>query len=151
MKRVIIAAGALLLATGLISVALGAGAVEDPIKVRQALMTSQGVHLGALGAIAKGEAPYTELANGHAFALLKISQAITHVFPEGSDSGDTRAKADIWSDRAKFDEALANLQAAAANMVEAAKTGDSGAIGAALGQMGGACGGCHKPFRAEAN
>ena len=151
MKRAKIAAGALVLAAGLMAVTAGAGTVDDPIKVRQALMTSQGVHLGALGAIAKGEAPYTELANGHAFALLKISQAITHVFPEGSGSGDTRAKPEIWSDRAKFDQAIASLQAAAANMVEAAKTGDPAAIGAALGVSGAACGGCHKPFRAEQN
>ena len=151
MKRLTVAAGALALVVGLMAVTAGAGAADDPVKVRKALMTSQGVHLGALGAIAKGEAPYTELANGHAFALLRISQAITHVFPEGSDSGDTRAKAEIWSDMAKFEQAIASLEAAAANMVEAAKTGDPGAIGAALGEMGGACGGCHKPFRAEQN
>ena len=150
MKRAKIAAGALVLAASLMATA-GAGAVDDPIKVRQALMTSQGVHLGALGAIAKGEAPYTELANGHAFAVLRISGAITSVFPEGSGSGDTRAKPEIWEDWAKFEQAAADLEAAAAGMVEAAKTGDLAAIGAALGKVGGACGGCHKPFRKEQN
>ena len=151
MKRARITTGALVLAAGLAAVTAGAGAVEESIKARQALMTSQGVHLGALAAIAKGEAPFTELANGHAFAILKISGAITGMFPEGSGSGDTRAKAEIWSDWAKFEQAAADLTAAAGGMVEAAKTGDPATIGAALGKVGATCGGCHKPFRTEQN
>jgi cytochrome c556 len=34
-------------------------------------------------------------------------------------------------------------------MVEVAGGGDVGAIGAQLKNLGKACGGCHKPFRAE--
>ena len=151
MNRVTVTTGALVLLAGMITAAVGVGAAADPIKVRQALMMSQGVHLGALGAIVKGEAPYTDLANGHAFAVLKISQALTSMFPEGSGLGDTRAKPEIWSDWAKFEQAAADLETAAAKLIEATKGGEPGAIGAALGEVGGACGGCHKPFRAEKN
>ena len=151
MKRAAIAAGALVLAAGLMAVPVVAGAVDDPIKVRQAVMRSQGVHLGALAAIAKGEVPWTALAEGHAFAVVSFSAVIPSLFPEGSGTGETNAKPEIWTERAKFEQAAADLNAAATKLVEIAKGGDPAAIGAALGAVGGACGGCHKPFRKEQN
>ena len=150
MKRTAIAAGALALAAGLVAVPVGA-AVDDPIKVRQAVMRSQGVHLGALGAIAKGEVPWTPLAEAHAFAIVSFSAVIPSLFPEGSVAGDTGAKPEIWMEWSKFEQAAANLNAAATKLVEAAKGGDPAAIGAALGEVGGGCGGCHKPFRKPQN
>lgn len=146
MKRAAMAAGALALVAGLVAVPVGA-AVDDPIKVRQAVMRSQGVHLGALGAIAKGEVPWTPLAEAHAFAVVSFSAVIPSLFPEGSGTGDTNAKPEVWMERAEFEQKAANLNAMAMKLVEIAKGGDPAAIGAALGEVGGACGACHKRFR----
>jgi cytochrome c556 len=60
---------------------------------------------------------------------------------------ETRAKPEIWSDAAGFAGKLETLAAATPALVAAAKTGNAGAIGAALGKVGKTCGGCHKPFR----
>ena len=46
-----------------------------------------------------------------------------------------------------FNKALSAFQAASAKLLEAANSGDKAAVGAALGGVGKACGGCHKPFR----
>ncbi|MDP7641941.1 MAG: cytochrome c, partial [Alphaproteobacteria bacterium] len=65
----------------------------------------------------------------------------------GSGDGDTDALPSIWQDWAKFEAAAKTLQTAAANLADAAGSGDMAAIGAAAGAVGKACGGCHEPFR----
>ena len=128
------------------AVASAAGAA-DSIKIRQALMASFGANMGALGAIAKGEAPHSELAVWQAGAIAKTAGILLPVFPEGSGTGETAALPAIWQDWAKFEQAVAAIQNAAPKLIEAAKSGDAGQIGAALGAVGKTCGGCHDAFR----
>ncbi len=61
-------------------------------------------------------------------------------FGPGTDTGDTRAKPNIWSDNAKF-------VAASNKMVE--ESGNLDQIKAAFGPVGGACKACHDDFRKE--
>lgn len=116
---------------------------------RVATMKALGGHMKALSGVAKGEMAANEATVVHAMAVGEIANTVTLLFPAGSGGGDSRALPEIWSDWAGFEKAADALAAAAPGLVEAAKSGDQGKIGAALGMAGKACGGCHKPFRAE--
>lgn len=71
-------------------------------------------------------------------------------FPPGTgpEAGKTEAKANIWTDRATFDEKAANLQTEAAKLVTAAGT-DAAAFKAQFGATGATCKSCHDVFREE--
>jgi cytochrome c556 len=56
----------------------------------------------------------------------------------------TRAKAEIWTDRATFDAAVAKLQEEATKLAAAT---DAAAFKAQFGATGGACKNCHDKFR----
>ena len=70
-------------------------------------------------------------------------------FGPGTDSGDTRAKPNIWTDNAKFTAAATKMQEEMAKLNAAAKTGNLDQIKAAFGPVGGACKACHDDFRKE--
>ena len=83
----------------------------------------------------------------HAESLAAMSHTVKLLFAQELISVKSRAKPEIWSDWAGFSKAADDLSMATAAVVEAAKGGDPAAIGAALGDVGKACGGCHKPYR----
>ena len=124
-------------------------AADDPanvIKYRQIIMQSHGTHLPAIVMVLNGEVSYTEHVAAHARAAHAVSLMLDDVFPEGTDVGDTRAKSEIWTNRAEFDAAVKALQTATGEFVRVAESGDMAAVGAQLNEVGKACGGCHKPF-----
>jgi len=120
---------------------------DDAIKLRQAMMTSIGAHMSALGAMAKGDVAVSAQAKWHARALIKLSGIASQLFPAGSGTGETGALPMIWENTAKFQQVLADFQAATPQLAAAAESGDAGQIGAALGAVGKTCGGCHETFR----
>ncbi len=151
MKRIIcaLAAG---LALGLAGQSLAAGSPENLVKYRQAVMKAIGGHTAAIASVVKGETSYGAHVANHARGIKDMSLIVQDVFPpeSGPDSfKDTRALPKIWAEPAKFQEAVTAFQSAAAKFAEVAEGGDMAAIGAALGELGKSCGGCHKPFRAE--
>ncbi|MCE9521213.1 MAG: cytochrome c, partial [Alphaproteobacteria bacterium] len=83
---------------------------------------------------------------------IKIAEAIPSYFPKGTGIGDpgvtkTRALQDIWTKPAEFKAASDALVTALKSVDAALDTGDKTKIGAAFGDIGKNCGGCHKPFR----
>ena len=141
--------GSLAAAIAVVGVATAADAPENVIKYRQNIMKSQLAHIGAIGAVVKGEVSYSGHVAAHARALQSTGSMLSDIFPEGSGAGKTRAKAEIWQDRAKFDAGIKAFQTAAGELVKIADSGDMAALGAGLKNVGKACGGCHKPFRAK--
>lgn len=145
----------LTVAAGLVALAMApvAGAEESDadamIKYRTNAMKSLSGHMGALARTVEGKVGFLELVLPHAQAIAAISHKTAEMFPEGSDFGDTDAKADIWSRRAEFDQAAATAAERADGLVAAAEGGDMAAIGAAFKEMGKACKGCHDQFREE--
>ena len=72
---------------------------------------------------------------------------IPSYFPEGSDSGETKARAEIWFDFADFsNRAKANEDAANA-LVKAAATGDPAAMITSLKNLGASCKACHSTYK----
>lgn len=114
---------------------------------RQTAMHTIGGHMKALGAVAKGEMAADAATAVHAQSLHALAASTKFMFPEGSIPEKSRAKAEIWSDWAGFEKVADAFTEATAAMIPVAKTGDPAQIGAALGEIGKTCGGCHKPYR----
>ncbi|WP_299030080.1 cytochrome c [uncultured Sulfitobacter sp.] len=128
-------------------------AAMDAVKARHAQMQMVGYHIGVLGGIAKGEAPYdsavVDAAANNLAALASMSHATLWV--EGSEQGaveGSRAKPEIWSDSAGFEAKFNDMKMAASALVGAA---DAAAVGAGMGALGGSCKGCHETYRGPKN
>ncbi|MEQ9199188.1 MAG: cytochrome c, partial [Rhodospirillales bacterium] len=102
------AAALIAVSTLLVGITAASAAGEDDIKYRQTNYKAVGAHLGAMAAILKGEVPHKDQLAGHADALAMIAKNAPSLFPEGSgpDAGDTKAKAEIWSDPEGFKKVL---------------------------------------------
>ena len=128
---------------------------SSAINARQGQMRMQALNISILGAMAKGELEYDAgLAQAAADNLVAISNInqLTN-WPEGSEAGaneGTRAKPEIWSNSAGFQEKWAAFAPAAVQMQAAAGQG-AAEIGAAIGAVGGTCKGCHDDFREPQN
>lgn len=127
---------------------------EKAMKARKAHMQLFSFNLGPLGAMAQEKIPYdaetaaTTAANLAAIAA--ISQAGYWI--EGTDSSveGSRAKPEIWTDMAGFEQDNADL--AAASVALAAVAGDGlDALKGAFGPVGQACGACHEDYRTPRN
>lgn len=143
--------GATVTATAVLGAAhMDPKALEDAVAARQAHMKLYAFNLGLLGGMAKGEVDYdasaAEAAAANLSALASVDQ--TRYWPEGSDAEalKTRALPDIWTKMDEFETAEDALIQATMSLEEAAGT-DLAALQGAMGDVGKACGGCHKPFR----
>jgi len=146
LRQLIIAAAA-----GVVTVGLAAGAAfaGGHTVAEQRVMVMKGIagHMKALAAVAKGEAQADAGTPVHGQAIQELSLTVRFLWPEGSGGANTRAKDEIWQQWDKFMAANDAFKHAAPKLAAAAKTGDRAQIGAALGEVGKTCGGCHKPFR----
>ena len=125
---------------------------EDAIKYRQSVMFLQGQHLGRIFAMVNGRVPFdAKAAADNAMLLDTIDKLPFAAFTEGTDKGNTRAKPEIWAERAKFDAAAQKMQEEVSKLVAATKTGNQDQIKAAAGAVGGACKACHDSYQKPAN
>jgi cytochrome c556 len=124
---------------------------EDAIKYRQSVMTVMGNHLGRVGAMAQGRAPFdAKAAADNAAIVVTMSKLPWVAFGEGTDKGmATRAKPEIWKDSAKVKDLATKMMTEAEKFEAAAKTGSLDNIKAAIGDLGKACKACHDDYRAE--
>ena len=122
-------------------------AQADVIEKRQQLMKGQSAAAKAI----KGAVESKDYATVETKAkdLMGSSAKIVDHFPKGSTTGKTKATAAIWEKSDDFGANAKNLNKAAAELAAAAKSGDAGAIDAKVKAVSGACGNCHKAFRAE--
>jgi cytochrome c556 len=82
--------------------------------------------------------------------MIQFFEGFPARFPAGSGTGDTRALAAIWTDRAGFEAANTNMVTQLRSLQAAATAGDQAAFGAAFQQTGATCGACHRPYRGPA-
>ena len=126
---------------------------EDAIKYRQSAMSLQSAHLGRVFAMANGRVPFdakVAAENIEIVALLNTRLQFA-AFVEGSDKGNTRAKPEIWTERAKFDAAVSKSQDDVAKLVVAGKSGNLDQIKAAAGGVGQSCKACHDTYQKPAS
>ncbi len=124
-----------------------AGSEPDVIAIRQAgYDLLQGTVTGMKQAIAAkaDPKPYAE----GAAAVARWGKLIPSLFPAGTETGGkTKAKPEIWSDRAGFEKAAANMNVAATKLSEVAKAGDVDGFAAQFKALTDTCGACHKQYR----
>lgn len=120
---------------------------DDIIAVRQGGMALTGGLAEEMKAGVQAGADVKPFTTG-AEAMVKWGMAYTTLYPDGTQMGhETKAKPEVWSDRAGFEKADATFVAAAQKLAEAAKSGDKAAFAAAFTTTGQACGGCHRNYK----
>lgn len=124
------------------------------IEVRKAVFTLIGNNFKPIGEVLQGKAPYDAVevqkrANRVAF----LSDLVGETFPEVSNTGlpDTKAKAEIWSDRAEFDKKVKAFREHAATLAQVAakETSASDAFKTAAAAVGQDCKGCHEAYKVK--
>lgn len=149
MKKLMLAACVAISAGVGISASYEAVAAENnpAIVHRQSTYSVVAGHMGSLKSIlflgGTGNVAY------HANAIKAAWENMGDAFPEGSDKGETKAKAEIWTDNATFKQKGKDAYEATLNLVKAAEGDDKKAQIAAFKALGGACKACHEDFRAK--
>ena len=152
MKRLLVALVATLGALASLPAAAQFQKPEDAIKYRKAAFTMMGAHFGRIGAMASGKAPFdAAAAAANAEIVATMSKLPYAGFIDGTSSGETRAKPEIWTERAKFDAAASKMQEEVAKLNVAAKTGNFDQIKLAFGAAGQSCKACHDNYQKPAS
>ena len=123
---------------------------DAPQKVRHELMEDVGSAAKTIGTMLKEEAPFDA---AQAMAALQVwadsAEPFGELFPEGSDTGfDTEAKSTIWTDRAGFEQALAEFKQQADAAV-AANPQTLEELQPAAGAVFKTCKACHEGYRVD--
>lgn len=120
---------------------------EDAVKYRKAGFTVMAAHFGRLGAMANGRMPYdAAVAAANAQVVVNLSTLPYAGFVEGTAGTEKGTpKANVWSERAKFDAAAKKMQDEVVKLAAAAKT--EAGLKAAFGAAAGTCKSCHDDFR----
>lgn len=124
---------------------------EDAIHYRQSALAVMGAHFGRLAAVAKGERPYDAAAvQADAAVVLMMSKLPFTAFGPGTESGgNTKARKEIWTDRATFDDRMRKMQAEVVKLEDVARNGDIAKLRTQVGETGKSCKACHDDFRAR--
>ena len=121
---------------------------EDAIKLRQSVMKLMNYNAGSIGAMVNDKKPYNkDEAIRNASRIDALSTQPFEFFMAGTEKGDTKARAAIWSDGAKFKAASEKFQAEAAKLAQVAKAGDMAALKTQFNATAGTCKACHDDFR----
>ncbi len=121
---------------------------EDAIKYRKSALFVMQQNFGRVAAMAAGRAPFDAKVAAESAATAEfMSKLPWAAFGEGTDKGDTKAKPEIWAEKAKFIDYSEKMQGEMSKLSAAAKTGNLDSIKAAVSATGGACKTCHDAFR----
>ncbi|MGF7212233.1 cytochrome c556 [Skermanella aerolata] len=88
-------------------------------------------------------------AAASAQSINAFSKQVPALFPAGSDKGETKAKAAVWSNGADFGVKAQAFEAESAKLVQAVASGDKAAVQKQFGAVGGTCKACHDTYRSE--
>jgi cytochrome c556 len=123
---------------------------EDAIKYRQSALFVMQQNFGRVAGMAAGRVPFdAKLAADSAAVAEYMSKLPWAGFGPGTDMGDTKAKPEIWTNKAKFDDYATKMQAEMAKLATATKSGNLDSIKVAVNATGGSCKNCHDDFRAK--
>jgi cytochrome c556 len=122
-------------------------ATPDPIAQRRAILMNLGQANMIGGAMARGDMPYDA---DKAMAVMRVINngilGMVNYFPEGSNTGPTRALPAVWQNRAEFLRRAENLRAASAAYLQNPPA-DAAAFPMAYMNVTRNCGMCHEMFR----
>jgi cytochrome c556 len=122
-------------------------AQQDPIAARKDLMKANGRNAGVIVKITKGEEPFDAAKVKAAFDQWdETATKYPTLFPDSSKNGETRALPVVWTERAKFDAAIAKFKKDVDDNRAKAMSGVDG-LKVALAAVGKNCSDCHEAFR----
>ena len=149
MKQLLVATIAVLGALAALPAAAQFQKPEDAVKYRKAAFQVMSAHFGRIGAMASGKVPFdatTAAANAEIVAFMsKLPYAGFVEGTSGTEKGSP--KANVWTERAKFDEDAKKMQDAVTKLAVVAKTGNQDQLKTAFGAAASACKDCHDNFR----
>ncbi|MDH4039187.1 MAG: cytochrome c [Gammaproteobacteria bacterium] len=124
---------------------------QMPQSYRQSYFALLAANFGPMVGTVKGEIPWDQARMdswAHDLAALATLD-IMRGFVDGSDKGTTRAKPEIWQDKADFGSKMDALRKELASLQKVTAGGDREAIAAQVGAAGKACKSCHDDYKAE--
>lgn len=151
MKTARILAAAALLSTGWTLYAKPAPAAPAPtaqqiVAARQAGMVMSATSLNMLKGASANGMPLKNLAFA-AGGLARWAQAMPALFAESTRGQPSRAKSEVWTNKADFAAKSAAMADAAKALAAAAQAEDKEAFASALASTGAACKGCHESYQ----
>ncbi|MCK0140899.1 cytochrome c [Aliiroseovarius sp. F20344] len=142
-KQISIAATALTVSVA--SVTAHADATNPAVIKRMEAMKAIGGSMKTLSGMAKGEMDFDAAkANAAVATIAEKGMMVPALFEANEADPATEALPAIWENWDDFVKKTDNMVMAAKGVSEIA---DQGAIGAALGQIGGTCKACHDDYR----
>lgn len=135
----------------LITAPLLIGAV-DPVKTRMEVYRELGASFKNINDELRKPEPQAYLIQVAARQISQTAKAQYTLFPKGSGpkpGSKTNAKAEIWTQPAKFKAAQDLFATQAAAFSKVAAGGDPDKLRVAVKALGQTCGGCHKVYRTE--
>ena len=82
-----------------------------------------------------------------ALEIADWSSRMIDYFPEGSDTGDTKARAEIWFNFDDFTARAGNAEKAALALASLAEAGHQDQLMDGLKNLGGTCKACHSSYK----
>jgi len=128
--------------------ATAAYAQTNVIQQRRAAMKAIGEQTDIAASILKGQAPFSVEKAELVFQTYKDKMVgFEKLFPPGSDTGETKATAAVWSDRAGYDAAIAKFNQAVAD--NAANGVTEAGFKAAFTAVAENCRACHQSYKSR--
>jgi cytochrome c556 len=124
---------------------------EEIVKYRKSVYQVIRWNFAPMGAMAQDKVPYdaTEFAM-RAERVAALAPMLAESYTgETRGTADSKAKPEIWSNRADFDAKLKDLLDRSATLATVAKAGDATRSKAAFVDTANACKACHDKYRAD--
>ncbi len=144
-RQMLIAVASLLIGNSL--VAHAESNPEEVVKYRQAVMKSLAAHMAASAAIVQGKVSYKDQLADHAKALEAMNRDIASLFPKGTESANSKALSEVWSNDPEFQKHAKDVQQKSSALAKTVAAGDTQNYGARLKDLQESCKSCHKDFR----
>ena len=145
---------ACLLAISALTLAVPASAqfakAEDAVKYRQSALFVMQQNFSRVAGMAAGKIPFDAKVAADSAAVAEFTSKLPWAgFGPGSDKPESKAKPEIWTNKAKFDDYATKMQTEMAKLAVATKSGNLDSIKLAVNATGGTCKSCHDDFRAK--
>ena len=121
---------------------------DDAVYLRKAHMALVGTYFGEMGTMVKGKQPYdAKLFQTDADRLAAVTRWAYEGFAGKHLTSDSKAKPEIWENKAEFDKLMGELGDHADKLKLAAASGKLEDSIPAFKAMADNCGACHKKFK----
>ncbi len=124
---------------------------EQALKYRKAVYQAMAWNVGPMGAMAQDKMPYdaAEFAM-RADRVAALTPMLSESYsPESRTVTGSKAKPELWTNRADFDSKMKDLVDRSATLSQVAKSGDAAKSKAAFFDMANACKACHDKYKAD--